>query len=209
MYIPMIGVLIILAWGVPELVKRAAVQTAAAVVAVGVCTVVAHAQVEHWADAIALWEHGTRATPDSYIAFENLGQALRERGAYEESIASYEKALALAPPRSPGYLGVIHNSIGLVLTRQAKPVLRSSISRRRCGSVRISSRPAATSATRWRPRDASPRPSSRSGPQSGSAGLYRGAGRPRRRAPEPSEGSEAAPHYAEALRINPNLAEAQ
>ena len=35
---------------------------------------------------MTLWEHGTRATPDSYIAFENLGQALRERGAYAESI---------------------------------------------------------------------------------------------------------------------------
>ena len=31
--------------------------------------------------------------PSSYIAHENLGQALRERGQLEESQASYERAL--------------------------------------------------------------------------------------------------------------------
>jgi protein O-mannosyl-transferase len=130
LYVPMIGLLVVVAWGVPDLLarrpaaaspaapsRRSGLLTATALAIVLACAVTARAQVSHWESSVTLWEHGTRATPDSYIAFENLGQALRERGRYDESIASYRQALALAPPRSPSYQAVIHNSLGLVLTR--------------------------------------------------------------------------------------------
>jgi protein O-mannosyl-transferase len=123
MYVPMIGLLVMAAWGIPDLVARwipgrTSLLSGAAVVLIGVCAVTARIQASHWSDSIALWQHGTRVTPDSYIAYENLGQALRERGDLEASRQNYERALALAPPRSPGYAAVIHNSLGLVLTRE-------------------------------------------------------------------------------------------
>jgi tetratricopeptide (TPR) repeat protein len=59
-------------------------------------------------------------TPDSYIAFENLGQALRERGRLDEAAAHYQRALELAPAGSPVYQAVIYNSFGLVRTRQGR-----------------------------------------------------------------------------------------
>jgi tetratricopeptide (TPR) repeat protein len=121
MYVPMIGLLIMLAWGIPQLVGRSRYLTAAAVFVVVLSTAVARAQVAHWSDSVTLWRHAVRATPDSYIAYENLGQALRERGQLEEAQASYLKALAFTPAGSPAYAAVIHNSLGLVLTRQGKP----------------------------------------------------------------------------------------
>ena len=124
MYVPMIGLLIVVSWGVPDLVERCGgparlVPMAASAVVVA-SAIAARAQVAHWTDSVTLWEHATRATPDSYIAFENLGQALRERGQLEEAVASYQRALALAPAGSPAYQAVIYNSLGLVRTRQGR-----------------------------------------------------------------------------------------
>ena len=123
MYVPMIGLLVIAAWGVPDVVnrwmpRRSWLMPIGAMAIVAASAIAAHAQTAHWSDSIALWEHGTRVTPESYIAYENLGQALRERGDLERSRQNYERALSLAPARSPGYGAVIHNSLGLVLTRE-------------------------------------------------------------------------------------------
>ena len=124
MYVPMIGILVVVAWGVPALVERRGVPgpslVAGAVALVVACAIAARAQAAHWEDSVMLWQHATRVTPESYIAHENLGQALRERGQLDEAKASYERALANAPSRSPGYLAVIQNSLGMVLARQGK-----------------------------------------------------------------------------------------
>src|SRR4029453_1555638 len=134
MYVPMIGLLMILAWGVPALFELSedrdgapsragwprTVLAVASVMTVLACAVTARAQTAHWRTSVDLWRHAVLATPDSYIAYENLAQALRERGALEESRAMYERALSLAPAHSPAYVAVIQNSLGLVLTRQGR-----------------------------------------------------------------------------------------
>jgi protein O-mannosyl-transferase len=209
MYIPIIGVLVIVAWGFAEMVTRARVATAAALLVVGVSAVTARAQVAHWTDSFELWDHSTRVTPDSYIAFEKRGEALRDRGAYAESIASYQRALALAPPKSPGYLGIIHNSIGMVLARQGKT-----------GEAHIHF----AEAVRFSPNFAEAR--SNFGNALAVEGRFDEAIEQYRAAvllkPDFTEaqvglggallslrrGAEAAPRYEEALRVNPNLAEA-
>ena len=125
MYVPMIGLLIAGAWGAQPMLERLGITRswglrAGALAIVTVCAIAARAQAAHWENSEALWSHATRVTPGSYIAHENLGQALREAGRLEEARASYERALAVAPPRSPAYAAVINNSLGLVLTRQGK-----------------------------------------------------------------------------------------
>jgi Flp pilus assembly protein TadD len=124
MYVPMIGLLFIAAWGGRELLDRAglvprAIQIIALTLIVALA-VTARAQTLQWSDSVTLWRHAARVTEHNYIAYENLGQALRERGDLEEARMNYEQALRLAPQQSPGYEAVIHNSLGLVLTRQGK-----------------------------------------------------------------------------------------
>lgn len=124
MYVPMIGVLIAVAWGAGPVLaasgaNRRSLPIAAAAITV-VFAVMARAQAATWENSLTLWEHAARVTPRSYIAHENLGQALRERGRLDEARASYERALAVAPAHSPAYIAVINNSIGLVLTRQGR-----------------------------------------------------------------------------------------
>jgi protein O-mannosyl-transferase len=125
MYVPMIGLVVMVAWGLPDFMKRmgaraAWILPAAAVVLVIASAITARAQVAHWEDSVRLWQHATRVNPLNYIGHENLGQALRERGQFEEARTSYERALEHAPPRSPGYRAVIENSLGMVLTREGK-----------------------------------------------------------------------------------------
>lgn len=123
MYVPMIGLTIAAAWAAKPTMERIGARAAmvpAAAVIVLVWTVAARAQAAHWENSLTLWEHAVRVTPHSYIAHENLGQALRERGRLDEALASYERALSRAPAHSPGYVAVVNNSIGLVLTRQGK-----------------------------------------------------------------------------------------
>jgi Tfp pilus assembly protein PilF len=122
MYVPMIGLLVIAAW---TRWPRTGIGTRGSwlmgALIVAACAVTAHAQVEHWSDSVALWQHAARVTEGNYIAYENTGQALRERGQLEEAKANYEAALRLAPGHSPGYEAIIHNSLGLVLVRQGRP----------------------------------------------------------------------------------------
>jgi tetratricopeptide (TPR) repeat protein len=125
MYVPLVGLLMAVVWGVreaatPITAPRRRGLLAASLILVGAAATMAFAQTSQWADSVTLWRHATRATPDSYIAFENLGQALRERGQFDESVANYRQALVLAPAGSPAYRAVIHNSLGLVLTRQGR-----------------------------------------------------------------------------------------
>jgi tetratricopeptide (TPR) repeat protein len=213
MYIPMIGLLMLVSWGVPDLVAPVRSRTlplpAAAAVVVVLCAATARAQVEHWSDSIALWQHATRVTPDSYIAFENLGQALRDRGRLDEASASYLEALALAPPRSPGYTAVIHNSLGMVLTRQRKTgealAHFAEAVRVNPGFAEAQTNVGNALAAEGRLPEAIEHYRAAVGinPDVTEAHVGLGSG-----LLSLGKAAEAIPHYTEALRLNPDLAEA-
>jgi tetratricopeptide (TPR) repeat protein len=124
MYVPIVGLFIIAAWGGRDVLRRFAVAPRTAVAAASVLVAVAawmgRAQAATWADSVTLWRHAQRVTDRNYIAYENMGQALREKGELAGAEANYRKALELAPSHSPGYEAVIHNSLGMVLERVAK-----------------------------------------------------------------------------------------
>jgi protein O-mannosyl-transferase len=124
MYVPIVGLFIIAAWGGRDLLRRFAIGPRAAAVAAAAVVVVAawvaHAQAMTWSDSVTLWEHAARVTDRNYIAFENKGQALREKGQLADAESNYRKALELAPSHSPGYEAVIHNSLAMVLEREGK-----------------------------------------------------------------------------------------
>jgi tetratricopeptide (TPR) repeat protein len=120
MYVPMIGLLMIVAWTAQGLWLRAQGLWLMGSCLVVVFAVTARAQAVHWADSLTLWQHAARVVPDNYIAYENMGQALRERGQLEDALESYKKALTVVPSHSPALEAMIRNDLGLVLTRQGK-----------------------------------------------------------------------------------------
>lgn len=116
-YLPMIGIIISLAWGVcsvvPERGWRALAIAGAAVVVA--CAMTARTQAATWKDSITLWRHANSVTEGNSRALENLGTALRETGDLNGAFAAYSEAIRLAPQYA-----VLRNSLGLVLVRQGR-----------------------------------------------------------------------------------------
>jgi tetratricopeptide (TPR) repeat protein len=125
MYVPLVGLLFIAAWGGAALLASMGIRTRAvaalAIAVVLASAVVAHAQASYWIDSVTLWRHAAAVTDANYVAYENLGQALRERGDLDGAIANYEQSLTLLPANSTGHESVIRNSLGLILERQGRP----------------------------------------------------------------------------------------
>ena len=118
-YVPMIGLLLAATWTAAEYVPPRAAWPAGVAIVLALA-VTARAQVVHWSDSVTLWQHAARVTDGNYIAHENLGQALRERGQLDAARDEYLIALSMAPARAPGYEAVIHNSLGMVFMRQGR-----------------------------------------------------------------------------------------
>jgi Tfp pilus assembly protein PilF len=124
MYVPIVGLFVIAAWGGRAMLRRAALPPrGVAAVAVGLVAIAAwtaRAQAATWSDSITLWRHAAAVTDNNYIAYEKMAEAQREGGRLAEAEANYRHALTLAPAHSPGYEATIHNSVGMVLEREGQ-----------------------------------------------------------------------------------------
>jgi protein O-mannosyl-transferase len=100
-YIPLIGLFIIAAWGIPDVLERWRHRTVAlrvaAFVAIASCVVVARLQVRYWHDSLALWGRALAVTTENYRAHNHYAVALSDLGKADEAIAHYEEALRIWP----------------------------------------------------------------------------------------------------------------
>lgn len=105
MYVPMIGVLIAVAWGVASLLPRSAavkaVAGALAAVAVTGFAVVTQAQIAIWQNTETLFRHAIAVTENNRTAHYNLAWYLAKTGRRDEAIAQYRRALAIDPNDFP------------------------------------------------------------------------------------------------------------
>jgi len=101
MYIPMLGLLLMLAWGAADLVKRwpwtRAAVAAAAVVSCAACMALARKQATYWQDSEALYQHAIAVTQDNWLAEFDLGTYLDTSGRAADAIPHFETALRLKP----------------------------------------------------------------------------------------------------------------
>lgn len=100
-YIPLIGLFIMISWGIPALIgslryRRAIITAMALLVLVGssVCTWL---QLRYWKNDVTLFTHAIQAVKNNYVAHMNLGLAFFQRGKTEEAIKHYFDALSLRP----------------------------------------------------------------------------------------------------------------
>ena len=118
-YIPLIGIFLMLAWGVADWLgnerNRELALGAAALAAVLGYAVAARAQVQYWKDSATLWRHTLDVTTDNYTAHTLLGTALEEQGKTEEAIAQYREAVRIRP----AYLYAQYD-LGNALSKQGK-----------------------------------------------------------------------------------------
>jgi len=100
-YIPLIGLFIVIAWGVPEIVAqwrhRKILLTIFATVLLSILMTVTWKHLRHWGNSITLFEHTLEVTSNNYLAHNNLGVALDIQGRTQEAIDHYLKALRIKP----------------------------------------------------------------------------------------------------------------
>jgi tetratricopeptide (TPR) repeat protein len=118
-YLPQIGVYLALTWEAAERAAKWRVgRTVVASLAVSVIVVLmvcAWKQAACWKNSETLWNRALACTVNNYVANYNLGDALVRKGAINEGIACYQKALEL----KPDYAGV-ENDLGAALFQEGR-----------------------------------------------------------------------------------------
>lgn len=100
-YVPMLGLFVMLAWGIPELVgANASKQKSLALgsgVILGLWVLLTSSQISYWTSSERLFRHAVEVTKDNYLAYNNLGFFLDHDGKVEEAMDNYKKSLAINP----------------------------------------------------------------------------------------------------------------
>ena len=120
-YIPLIGVFIMISWGIPGMLRSSgksrlvlAVAACLILLVLGIATM--H-QVGYWEDSIALFEHTLACTSGNYFAHDSLGSALLFAERYVEAEIEEREALKYYP----GFARARYN-LGLALQDQGRYV---------------------------------------------------------------------------------------
>ncbi len=112
-YIPLIGIFIIIAWGIPDLLakwrpRRAVLPIIAAILVVALAFA-ARQQTQCWRNSIALFKHALSVNADNYSAHNALALVYEKRGQANKAIAHYRSAIRIRP----GF-GAAHHNLGNV-----------------------------------------------------------------------------------------------
>jgi len=96
-YVPLIGLFVMIAWGVPDLLAgwrfRKVVLSISTGLLLSLLMIVTNLQVKHWQNDITLFEHTLAATSNNFIIHYNLGVAFDRQGKTQEAIAHFAEAL--------------------------------------------------------------------------------------------------------------------
>jgi tetratricopeptide (TPR) repeat protein len=126
-YVPLVGIFIVIAWGIPDLLSRRRTQSSAmgvtgrralasgAVAIILVLAGVAHVQIGYWQDSLTCWQHALDVTADNFVAEDALGGVLTDEGRMTEAIPHLRRALELHSD-FPG----AHHNLAVALTKQGE-----------------------------------------------------------------------------------------
>lgn len=97
-YLPLVGVSIMVAWGLRDLFEhRRGVLAGLGVGALAVCALLTARQVAFWENSATLFRHTLAVTSGNHLAHTNLAVALTRAGAADEAMPHYAEALRLKP----------------------------------------------------------------------------------------------------------------
>jgi tetratricopeptide (TPR) repeat protein len=119
-YLPGIGLIIILTWGVCDLAgglpgKRLVLSSAATAVILACMGLTRH-QISFWKDSGTVFGHAVAVTDNSYVARKSLADFYCTQGRTDEAMALYRQALKMYP----NYEGA-HLNLGAALNQTGQP----------------------------------------------------------------------------------------
>ena len=118
-YVPYIGIFIILSWGSAEVFKRFHLSSTALAASGGliisILTVMSYNQTAYWKNSVTLFQHAVAVTSGNYLSHYALGFALERRGQANAAIEHYRESLKINPQQVD-----VHYNLALVLASQQK-----------------------------------------------------------------------------------------
>ena len=131
-YLSVIGLFLMVCWGVSEFAARRRLArawlVAPSIVVLVVLALLTHRQLGYWSDNVKLWTHMMSVSGGTYEVEENLGVALLENGDAGPAMEHFERVTALVPPppapigrELAGYAAVAHLYLGAYDQRQQHP----------------------------------------------------------------------------------------
>jgi len=117
-YISLIGIFLIVTWGVPDLLQRFSWRRylpAAAVVVILALTFATKATLPHWKDSEAVFQHALSVTINNHIAEMGMGNVWLGRGDLPKARSRYLESLRIKPDYAEA-----HNNLALVLMQEGK-----------------------------------------------------------------------------------------
>jgi tetratricopeptide (TPR) repeat protein len=136
LYIPLVGLAIIVAWGVHSIAagnrRGSACATALCLATVAAFALTARAQVHFWKDTETLFSHALDVTSGNWLAHTKVGNELYARGDLDGAALHYEETLKI----NPTYFEALNN-LGSVKGRQGESEAAASLYR-----AALKSRPA-------------------------------------------------------------------
>jgi Tfp pilus assembly protein PilF len=116
-YIPLIGLFIVIAWGIPDLLKGSPFYRYFIPVAAGttilLLVILTYNQTGVWKNSGVLFEHAIAVTKGNHVAHNNLGTYLMRHKRFDEAANHFAKVVQIKPDDEK-YL----NNLGLALFRQ-------------------------------------------------------------------------------------------
>ena len=119
-YIPLIGIFIVVVWGIPDILKkwhyRKTFLFVSTVVILSALTTRAFFQARHWKNSISLFENAVKVTEHNYHALNNLATSLANKGKYDQAFLFLKQSLKINPQRKD-----VRMNLANVLFLKGKP----------------------------------------------------------------------------------------
>ena len=117
-YVPLVGIFVIIAWGMPELLRTQIRRWCLPATAVGLILIFSFstwAQLPHWRNSETAFRHALRVTEDNFIAHAGMGDVWLRRGHLQRARLPYLESLRI----QPGYAEA-HNNLALILMMEGR-----------------------------------------------------------------------------------------
>ncbi len=117
-YVPLIGLFIMAAWGVPELLKnwryRKEVLAAMSALIFTCLLILTYTQAGYWRTSLELYDHALKVTTNNDTIHNNRGDAYCRLGNLRQAIPDFDKAVEINPQYADAFYnrGVTHGKLG-------------------------------------------------------------------------------------------------
>jgi tetratricopeptide (TPR) repeat protein len=118
-YVPLIGLFIIIAMGIPDILSgwrrwRPLLAVSGGLILI-ILMIATRLQLQHWRNGIEAYEHTLAVTSRNYPVHNNLGVALFNRGRIPEAVIHFKESLQINPRNAGAYY-----NLGVALVTEGK-----------------------------------------------------------------------------------------